>query len=92
MAKDNLKAQARMANTTSITKITADKTDKKLLQLHTNRVQAKSTCKFGAHDKRFACLGSLNTPGRNVITLREDLPEKGSLRGSGYRAGKNGYF
>ena len=24
---------------------------------HTHKVQAKSTCKFGAHDKRLACLG-----------------------------------
>ena len=55
--------------------ITADENDIKQLQLHTHKVQAKSTCKFGAHDKRLACLGSRNTSGRSVKRSRKDLPE-----------------
>ena len=39
--------------------ITTNENDMNKLQLHTHKVQAKSTCKFGAHDKRLACLGAL---------------------------------
>ena len=64
------------SNTTyTTTEIAADETDQKQLQLHTHKVQAKSTCKFGAHDKRLACLGSTNTPGRSVKRSQKDLPE-----------------
>jgi len=52
MAKDIMKTQACITGI-----ITADENDVKQLQLHTHKVQAKSTCKFGAHDKRLACLG-----------------------------------
>ena len=47
-------------------RITTDKKDKKQLQLHTHKVQAKSTCKFGAHDKRLACLGVDNYSEKKV--------------------------
>ena len=70
MAKDIMKTQACITGI-----ITADENDVKQLQLHTHKVQAKSTCKFGAHDKRLACLGSANTPGRSAKRSRKDLPE-----------------
>ena len=59
MAKYIIKGKHDMASSTTYTttEITADETDRKQLQLHTHKVQAKSTCKFGAHDKRLACLG-----------------------------------
>ena len=66
--------------------ITADENDIKQLQLHTHKVKAKSTCKFGAHDKMLACLGSTNTPGRSVERLRKDLAEQFSLKGGYSRA------
>ena len=56
-------------------RMTANENDRKQLQLHTHKVQVKSTCKFGAHDKRLACLGSTNTPGRSVERSRKDLPK-----------------
>ena len=59
MVKGIIKGKHDMASNTTYTttEITADETDRKQLQLHTYKVQAKSTCKFGAHDKRLACLG-----------------------------------
>ena len=44
------------------TEITTDQTDKTTATKHTHEVSAKSTCKFGAHDKRLACLGPRITP------------------------------
>ena len=55
--------------------ITADENDMKQLQLHTHKVQAKSTCKFGAHGKRLACLGVGKYLGRSAKRSRKDLPE-----------------
>ena len=55
--------------------ITVDENDMKQLQLHTHKVQAKSTCKFGAHDKRLACLGVEEYYEKSVKRSRKDLPE-----------------
>ena len=68
--------------------ITADESDVKQLQLHTHKVQAKSTCKFGAHDKRLACLGVDKYSGKKWKRSRKDLPEtvlsrRGLIRGKG---------
>ena len=70
MAKDIMKTQACITGI-----ITADENDVKQLQLHTHKVQAKSTCKFGAHDKRLACLGVEEYSGKNAERSRKELPE-----------------
>ena len=56
--------------------ITADENDIKQLQLHTHKVQAKSTCKFGAHDKRLACLGVEDCSGKSAERSQKYLPER----------------
>ena len=72
--------------------ITADENDIKQLQLHTHKVQAKSTCKFGAHDKRLACLGSRITP-KKVRTIAERFVGNSSLsEGAVYGQGQNEHF
>ena len=55
--------------------ITSDENDMKQLQLHTHKVQAKSTCKFEAHDKKLACLGVGDYSGKNAERSRKELPE-----------------
>ena len=68
-----------------MTKITTDRIDKKLLQLntHTHEVQAKSTCMFGAYDKRLACLGVKEYYGEKCRMIVERFAgERFSLRGA----------
>ena len=60
-------------------KITADENDKKQLQLHTHKVQAKSTCKFRAHDKRLAYLGVDEYSGKKCETIAERFVGNSSL-------------
>ena len=55
--------------------ITADENDMKQLQLHTHKVQAKSTCTFGAHDKSLACLGVDKYSRKKWETITEDFSE-----------------
>ena len=79
--------------TYSITEITADETDKKLLQLHTHRVQAKLTCKFGAHDKRLACPGVEEHSGKKCGMIVERFVGNSSLsEGAVYGQGQSGHF
>ena len=59
--------------------MTANENDKKQLQLHTHKVQAKSTCKFGAHDKRLACLGVDKYSGKKCDTITERFARNSSL-------------
>ena len=74
-------------------KITTDKNEKKQLQLHTHKVQAKSTCKFGAHDKRLACLGVEEYSGKKCATTAERVAGNSSLsEGAVYRQGQSGHF
>ena len=57
---------------------------------HTHEVQAKSTCKFGAHDKRLACLGVEEYSGKKCIIITEKIAgEWFSLRGAELEQGKN---
>ena len=73
--------------------MTANENDKKQLQLHTHKVQAKSTCKFGAHDKRLACLGVDKYSGKKCETIAERFAGNSSLsEGAVYMQGKNGNF
>ena len=73
--------------------ITADENDMKQLQLHTHKVQAKSTCKFGAHDKRLACLGVDKYSGKKCETIAERFAGNSSLsEGAVYGQGQNGHF
>ena len=51
--------------------ITVDENDVKQLQLHTHKLQAKSTCKFGAHDKTLACLGVEEYTGKKCGAIAE---------------------
>ena len=74
MAKDIMKTQACITGI-----ITADENDVKQLQLHTHKVQAKSTCKFGAHDKRLACLGVGKYSGKKCETIAERFAGNSSL-------------
>ena len=95
MAKDTMKRKHDMASNTTdtTTKITADETDKKQLQLHTHKVQEKSTCKFGDHDKRLACLEVEEYSGKGYDHLAEEFAGEGfSLRGARYRAGAKCVF
>jgi hypothetical protein len=78
MAKDIMKTQACITGI-----ITADENDVKQLQLHTHKVQAKSTCKFGAHDKRLACLGIDKYSGKKCENDREKICRKQFLLGGG---------
>ena len=59
--------------------ITADENDIKQLQLHTHKVQAKSTCKFEAHDKKLACLGVGDYSGKRCRTIAERVAGNSSL-------------
>ena len=75
--------------------INADENDIKQLQLHTHthKVQAKSTCKFGAHDKRLACLGVEEYPGEGYDQLSEKFAgERFYLKGDELEKGQNGHF
>ena len=75
--------------------INADENDIKQLQLHTHthKVQAKSTCKFGAHDKRLACLGVDKYSGKKWETIAERFAGNSSLtEGAVYGQGQNGHF
>ena len=73
--------------------ITADENDIKQLQLHTHKVQAKSTCKFGAHDKRLACLGVDKYSGKKWETIAERFAGNSSLTGRAvYGQGQKGHF
>ena len=68
--------------------ITADENDIKQLQLHTHKVQAKSTCKFGAHDKRLACLGVDKYSGKKCEMIAKRFAgERFSLKGAGVGQG-----
>ena len=69
--------------------MTANENDKKQLQLHTHKVQAKSTCKFGAHDKRLACLGVNKYSGKKCETIVERFVGNSSLsKGAVYGQGR----
>ena len=59
--------------------MTANENNKKQLQPHTHKVQAKSTCKFGAHDKRLACLWVDKYSGKKWETIAERFVENSSL-------------
>ena len=73
--------------------ITADENDMKQLQLHTHKVQAKSTCKFGAHDKRLACLGVEEYSKKKCGMIAEKFVGNSSLsEGAVYGQGQNGHF
>ena len=73
--------------------ITADENDMKQLQLHTHKVQAKSTCKFGAHDKRLDCLGVDKYSGKKWEKIAERFVRNSSLtEGVVYGQGQNGHF
>ena len=88
MAKDIMKTQACITGI-----ITADENDVKQLQLHTHKVQAKSTCKFGAHDKRLACLGVEEYSGKKCRIITEKFTgEWFSLKGAELEQGPNGHF
>ena len=74
-------------------RVTSDENDKKQLQLHTHKVQAKSTCKFGAHDKRLACLGVEEYSEKKCETIAERFAGNSSLsEGAVYEQGQNGHF
>ena len=73
--------------------ITADENDMKQLQLHTHKVQAKSTCKFGAHDKRLLAWGVEKSFVKKWETIAERFAENNSLsKGAVYGQGENRYF
>ena len=59
--------------------ITANEDNKKQLRLHTRKVQANSTCKFGAHDKRLACLGVEEYSEKKCETIAERFAGNSSL-------------
>ena len=73
--------------------ITVDENDKKQLQLHPHKVQAKSARKLGAHDKRLACLGVEKYFGKKCETIAERFAGNSSLpEGAVYGHGKKGHF
>ena len=75
------------------TGITADENDMKQLQLHTHKVQAKSTCKFGAHDKRLACLGVDKYSGKKCEMIAKRFAGNSSFsEGAVYGQGQKGHF
>ena len=95
MAKGIIKGKHDMASNTTYTttEITADETDRKQLQLHTDKVQAKSTCKFGAHGKRLACLGVEEYTGKKCGMIAERFVGNSSLsEGVVYGRGQSGHF
>ena len=88
MAKDIMKTQAFIKGI-----ITADENDVKQLQLHTHKVQAKSTCKFRAHYKRLACLGVDKYSGKKWETIAKRFAGNSSLSEEAvYGQGQNGNF
>ena len=88
MAKDIMKTQACITGI-----ITADENDVKKLQLHTHKVQEKSTCKFGAHDKKLACLGVDKYSGKMCGTTVERFVGNSSLSEEAvYGQGQNSHF
>ena len=73
--------------------IAADENDMKQLQLHTHKVQARSTCKFGAHDKRLACLGVDKYFGKKCGTIAKRFAGNSSLsEGAVYVQGQKGHI
>ena len=94
MAKDIMKAQACMARNTTYTttKITVDETDKNYCN-YTHKVQAKSSCKFGDHDKRLACLGVVKYSGKKCEVITKIFAGNSSFsEGAVYGQGQNGHF
>ena len=88
MAKDIMKTQACITGI-----ITADENDVKQLQLHTHKVPAKSTCTFGAHDQRLACVGVDKYSGKKCETTAEKFAENSSLsEGAVCGQGQSGHF
>ena len=88
MANDIVKTQACITGI-----ITADENDVKQLQLHTHKVQAKSTCKFGAHDKRLACLGVDKYSGKKCEMIAKRFAGNSSFsKGAIYGQGQKGHF
>ena len=60
---------------------------------YTHKVQANSTCKFGAHDKRLACPGVDIYSGKKWETTTERFARNSSLsEGAVYGQGQNGHF
>ena len=60
---------------------------------YTHKVQAKSTCKFGAHDKRLACLGVDKYFGKKCETIAERVTGNSSLsEGAVYGQRQSGHF
>ena len=59
--------------------ITTNENDRKQLQLHTHKVPAETTCKFGAHDKRLACLGVDKYSGKKCETIAKRFAGNSSL-------------
>ena len=73
--------------------ITRDENNRKQLQLHTHKVQAKSTFKFEAHDKRLACLGVEEYSEKKCETIAERFAGNSSLsEGAVYGQGQKGHF
>ena len=74
-------------------RITAHENNKKQLQLHTHKVQAKSTCKFGAHDKTLAFLGVDKYSGKKCETIAKRFAGNSSLsEGAVYGQGQKWSF
>ena len=88
MANDIVKTQACITGI-----ITADENNVKQLQLHTHKVQAKSTCKFGAHDKTLAFLGVDKYSGKKCETIAKRFAGNSSLSERAvYGQGQSGHF
>ena len=83
----------RAVLTYSTTEMMADEQTKATATKHTHEVPAKSTCKFGAHDKMLACLGVEEYSGNECGQLSEKIArERFSLRGAELGQGQNGHF
>ena len=89
MANDIVKTQACMISI-------AEQLQTKMIRNncnYTHKVQAKSTCKFGAHDKRLACLGVDKYSGKKCKTIAERFAGNSSLSEEAiYGQGQNGHF
>ena len=60
---------------------------------HTHEVPAKSTCKFGAHDKRLACLGVDKYSGKKCEMIAKRFVGNSSFsEGAVYGQGQKGHF
>ena len=71
---------------------TADENKKKNCN-YTHKVQAKSTCKFGAHDKRLACLGVDKYSGKKCEMIAKRFAGNSSFsEGAVYGQGQKGHF